>query len=126
VSGDLIIGRSSVRSQPGPSENACAPDANQADADSGGIGNPCDATPSPSAFTTPLVTKVKLKPARFKRHRGTKLTLILSEPATLKITIKCAGKVRKRYTQTGNRSRAKTLSFRIKRAASLRAPRSAT
>jgi hypothetical protein len=62
-------------------------------------------------FTAPLVTK---------------LTLTLSEPATLKITIKRAGKVRKRYTRAGNGSRAKTLSFRIKRPASLRARRPAT
>ncbi|MDT7713431.1 MAG: hypothetical protein QOG46_2206 [Pseudonocardiales bacterium] len=91
-----------------------------------GSATPATRRQTRQTFTAPLVTKVKLKPARFKRRRGTKLSLTLSEPATLKITIKRAGKVRKRYTRAGNRSRAKTLSFRIKRPASLRARRPAT
>jgi hypothetical protein len=124
-----------------------AANADQADADGDGIGNACDQTPNPPPapdVTPPVLSKVKLNPARFKRSRGTKLTLTLSEPATVKLTIKRGTKVQKRYTRTGklgpntftlkpklkrgklykltiaatdaagNKSKAKTLTFRIR------------
>jgi hypothetical protein len=73
--------------------------ASQSDADADGLGDVCDPTPLPPGppgdVSAPLVTKLKLK------RRGTRLSLVLSEPATLKIAVKRGKKVRKRYTRTG-------------------------
>jgi hypothetical protein len=76
-------------------------------------------------FTAPLVTKVKLKPARFKRRRGTKLTLTL-RAGHAEDHDQARWQGAQALHARGQQSGAKTLSFRIKRPASLRARRPAT